>query len=253
MIEARGLMKQYGNQMVVAPATLTLKEGKMTALVGPNGAGKSTLLGMMGRLLTPSAGEVLLHSKALSTYEPLSLAKEIAILKQANHIQAKLTLKQLVAFGRYPHSEGHMHQRDWNVVDAAIQSVALESYSESRLDTLSGGQRQRAFLAMVIAQQTPYLLLDEPLNHLDLKRAHELMIMVKQLVKEQGKTVLIVLHDINMAAAYADDVIAMKQGSIVAHEPVAKLMNQTVLENIYDMPLKVAAIDGQPYVISNMR
>lgn len=253
MIEAKGLVKKYGDKVVVDEASLALKKGSLTALVGPNGAGKSTLLGMMGRLIPSDRGEVWLEEKALQQYKALELAKSLAVLKQANHIEAKLTVRQLVAFGRYPYTEGRLTQADWLVVDEAITTMSLESYSHRRIDALSGGQRQRAFLAMVIAQETPCLLLDEPLNHLDLKRAHELMIQVRRLSKEMGKTVLIVLHDINMAAAYADDMIAMKDGKIHFHEPVEDVMVKHKLEALYDMPLKIAAIDGQPYVISNMR
>lgn len=253
MIEARGLVKRYGDKAVVDNASLKLKKGSLTALVGPNGAGKSTLLGMLGRLLPADEGGVFLDGRPLSDYKALELAKALAVLKQANHIQAKLSLRQLVAFGRYPHSEGRLKAADWQAVDEAIALMSLTAYGDRRIDTLSGGQRQRAFLAMVIAQQTPYLLLDEPLNHLDLKRAHELMIQVRWLAKSMGKTVLIVLHDINMAAAYADEVIAMKAGRIHLHESVADVMVAHKLEALYDMPLKIAAIDGQPYVISNMR
>lgn len=253
MMEAQGLVKRYGDKVVVDKASIQLSKGSLTALVGPNGAGKSTLLGMLGRLIPAESGNVTLEGKLLSDYKALELAKELAVLKQANHIQAKLSLRQLVAFGRYPHSEGRLKAADWAAVDKAIEQMSLAPYSDRRLDTLSGGQRQRAFLAMVIAQETPYLLLDEPLNHLDLKRAHELMLQVRWLAKSMGKTVLIVLHDINMAATYVDDIIAMKAGRIQFHEPVAKVMVAQKLEALYDMPLKIADIDGQPYVISNMR
>lgn len=242
MITVRALTKKYGEKTVVSNVNLELPRGKLTALVGPNGAGKSTLLGIMSRLIEADSGDVLLRGRNILDYPKRELSQKMAILKQSNHLFVKLSVRQLVSFGRFPHSQGRMTKEDEAMVDEALRYMALEEIADKRIDHLSGGQRQRAFLAMVIAQNADYILLDEPLNNLDMKHAVELMKQVRRLVNEQGKTVVVVIHDINIASAYADQIVALKDGEVLYNLPKEELMKVDKLKKLYDMPLDIHSI-----------
>ena len=206
--------KKYGNKTVVSDVDYQVKKGKLTAFIGPNGAGKSTLLSMMSRLIEKDQGGIYLDGTEVKTWNQQELAKKLSILKQANGVQLKLTVRELVAFGRFPHSKGRLTELDNEKITKALTFLGLLDLAESTIDTLSGGQLQRAYIAMVLAQDTEYIFLDEPLNNLDMNHAVQLMKTIRQLVDEKGKTVIIVLHDINFAASYADEIVAMKDGKI---------------------------------------
>ena len=171
------------------------------------------------------------------------LAKKISILKQTNHINLRLTVRELVSFGRFPYSQGRLTQDDWDHVDSAIQYMGLEDIQHKYLDQLSGGQRQRAYIAMVIAQDTDYILLDEPLNNLDMKHSVQIMKTLRRLVDELGKTIVIVIHDINFASVYSDYIVALKDGKIVKEGPTEEIINQPALKEIYDMDISVRDIN----------
>src|SRR5690606_25413972 len=173
------------------------------------------------------------------------LARILAVLRQDNHIAARLTVQDLVEFGRYPHSKGRLTTVDREHIDRAIAYLDLDLFRTRYLDELSGGQRQRAFIAMVLAQDTTYVLLDEPLNNLDLKHMTEIMKLIRRMADELGKRVIVVLHDINFAATYADRIIAMRDGRIVADAPSVDIMRPEVLEAVYATTEDVRDIDGQ--------
>ena len=193
----------------------TIEKGKITSFIGPNGAGKSTVLSMISRLITKDSGEVLIDGKDMSSFKSNELAKKIAILKQSNSINIRLTIRELVAFGRFPYSQGKLTKEDWRFVDEAIEYMELTEMQHKYLDQLSGGQQQRAYIAMVIAQDTEYILLDEPLNNLDMKHSVQIMKVLRRLTEELGKTVVIVIHDINFASCYSDNIVALKDGKVV--------------------------------------
>lgn len=202
MLKIKNLMKSYEANTVVDDVSLDLPAGKVISMIGPNGAGKSTVLGMISRLIARSAGVVEFKGKDVSQWESRELAKHLAILTQANNVNMKLTVRELVSFGRFPHSGSNLTNEDRQIVDRAIDYMELNAFADRFIDEMSGGQRQRAFIAMVLAQDTEYVLLDEPTNNLDIYHSAQMMKLVRRLCDELGKTVILVLHEINLAAFY---------------------------------------------------
>lgn len=249
MLTIRNLRKTYEDATVVDDVSLELPHGKVISMIGPNGAGKSTVLGMISRLLAKSSGAVEFQGKDLEKWESRELAKHLAILTQANNVQMKLTVRELVAFGRFPHSGSNLSQKDWEIVDRSIRYMELESFAERFIDEMSGGQRQRAFIAMVLAQDTEYVLLDEPTNNLDIYHATQMMKLVRRLCDELGKTVILVLHEINLAAFYSDYICAFKSGKIAAWGTVNEVMTPEQLKLIYGVDFQIHEIDGRPLAI----
>jgi iron complex transport system ATP-binding protein len=243
MVEVKNLFKKYNNKTVVEDVSIEIMKGKITSFIGPNGAGKSTVLSMISRLITRDSGEVLIEGKDMGKFNSNELAKKIAILKQANHINIRLTIRELVAFGRFPYSQGKLTKEDWKYVDEAIEYMELADMQDKFLDQLSGGQQQRAFIAMVIAQNTEYVLLDEPLNNLDMKHSVQIMKVLRRLADELGKTVIIVIHDINFASCYSDYIVALKDGKVVHNGPTEQVINSEVLKEIYDMDIEIQNIN----------
>jgi iron complex transport system ATP-binding protein len=244
MIEIKGLTKQFGKKPVVEDVTVTIEPGTITSFIGPNGAGKSTLLSMVSRLLEADTGEVLLDKNNVKKWKSSEFAKRVSILRQANHLNVRLTVRELVAFGRYPYSKGRLTAEDETFVNQAIDYMNLADMQDKFLDELSGGQKQRAFIAMVIAQDTDYVLLDEPLNNLDMKHSVQIMKILRRLVDELGKTVVIVLHDINFASVYSDRIIALKNGRLMKNGPTHEIINSDALREIYDMDIPVQEQNG---------
>lgn len=194
------IIKKYDEKTVVNDVSFSLPKGKVTSLIGPNGAGKSTVMSIISRLIAADNGSVVIEKKDINKWNSKELSKHLAILTQTNNIQMKLTVEELVAFGRFPHSGGRLNSKDKEMIDKAIDYMELETFRERFIDELSGGQRQRVYIAMVIAQDTEYVLLDEPTNNLDIYHASNLMKIVRRLCDELGKTVILVLHEINYAA-----------------------------------------------------
>ncbi|GAA4192294.1 ABC transporter ATP-binding protein [Microbacterium oryzae] len=249
MIALENATKRYGRQTVLDDVSIAFGDEGVTALIGPNGAGKSTLFGLVGRLIPPDAGRVTVDGTEVAKAASSDLAKRLAVLRQDNHISARLTVHDLVEFGRFPHSKGRHTAVDREHIERAIDYLDLQAYRDRFLDELSGGQRQRAFIAMVLAQDTKYVLLDEPLNNLDLKHMTEIMRLVRRMADELGKRIIVVLHDINFAATYSDRIVAMRQGRVVADAPAAEIMRPDVLEAVYDTAVDVRQIDGKPVAL----
>ena len=243
------LSKMFGNKQVVKNVDVNISKGKFTAFIGPNGAGKSTVLSMMSRLIEKDTGEVLIDEKELSDWNQTALAKKIAILRQSNMIHLKLTVRELVAFGRFPYSKGRLTKEDQILIEQAITQLGLDNLADRYIDTLSGGQLQRAFIAMVFAQDTEYILLDEPLNNLDMNYAVQMMRVLRDLVDNHGKTVIMVLHDINFAASYADEIIAMKDGQIHLHDKTENVIQKEVLDELYNMNIRVCELEGKRFCL----
>lgn len=239
MVTVERVSKNYGEKKVIENVSVNIAKGKITSFIGPNGAGKSTLLSMISRLIEKDEGEIYIDNKDIKKGKSNALAKKISILKQSNHINLKLTIRELVSFGRFPYSQGRLTDKDWEHVDEAIRYMELEDIQHKYIDELSGGQRQRAYIAMVIAQDTEYILLDEPLNNLDMKHSVQIMKTLRRLVDELGKTVIIVIHDINFASVYSDYIVALKDGKIVKEGPTADMINREVLREIYDMDMQI--------------
>jgi iron complex transport system ATP-binding protein len=244
MVDVKNLMKKYGSKKVVDHVSLKIQKRKITSFIGPNGAGKSTVLSMISRLIMADEGVISIDNENLHECKSNELAKKISILKQANNINVRLTVRELVSFGRFPYSQGRLTKEDWQFVDEAIAYMELEAMQDKYLDQLSGGQRQRAYIAMVIAQNTEYILLDEPLNNLDMKHSVQIMKVLRRLVDELGKTVVIVIHDINFASCYSDYIVALKDGKVVKEGPTDEIIRPSVLKEIYDMDINIEYIDN---------
>lgn len=242
MISLSQVRKNYNDEVGIGPVDLQIPAGGITAFVGPNGAGKSTLLTMIGRLLDIDEGAIEVAGLDVSSTKSKDLAKVVSILRQENHFITKLTVRQLVSFGRFPYTQGRLKKQDEEIISRYIDFLGLKQLENRYLDQLSGGQRQRAYVAMVLCQETDYVLLDEPLNNLDIAHSVQMMAHLARAAKEFGRTILVVLHDINFAARYADYICAVKDGEIVEFGEVAQIMNDKTLTDIFDTPVTV--LDG---------
>ena len=243
------LTKQYDGKTVVDGISFEIPKGKVLSLIGPNGAGKSTVMGIISRLIARDAGLVDFEGRDIAKWKSKELSKRLAILTQSNQIQMKLTVRELVAFGRFPYSGGRLTQEDQEIVDRAVSYMELEEFQDRFIDELSGGQRQRAFIAMVIAQDTEYILLDEPTNNLDIYHATNMMKIVRRLCDELGKTVILVLHEINYAAFYSDYICAFKDGKVAKFGTVEEVMTKETLSQIYQVDFEILEIEGRPLSI----
>ena len=240
------LKKKYDGKTVVNSVSFEIPKGKVISLIGPNGAGKSTVMGMISRLIAKDSGEIRFENKDLSQWNSKELAKKLAILTQHNNIQMKLTVRELVAFGRFPYSGNRLTEEDQKMIDKAIAYMELQEFENRFIDELSGGQRQRAYIAMVIAQDTEYVLLDEPTNNLDIYHASNLMRTVRRLCDELGKTVILVLHEINYAAFYSDYICALADGEVAKFGTVDEVINQKTLSKIYKVDFEMIRVAGKP-------
>ncbi|MDO5519145.1 MAG: ATP-binding cassette domain-containing protein [bacterium] len=244
MISVKNIVKRYGEKKVVDHVDLTLPKGKIVAFIGSNGAGKSTLLSIISRTLTKNEGEVFIDDVELKNWKNEELSKRLAILKQSNHLNIRLTVRELVTFGRFPHSKGKLTKECEKKINEAIDYLGLTDLQDRYLDELSGGQRQMAYIAMTVAQDTEYIFLDEPLNNLDMRHSVKIMKILRRLVDELNKTVFVVIHDINYVSCYADHIIAMKQGRVIKDGPIDEVLTEETLEEIYDMKIDIKEINN---------
>jgi len=245
MIRVANATKRYDETVVVDGVDLELPGGGVTAIIGPNGAGKSTLLSMISRLIGLDAGTVTIDGLDVTKTPGDVLAKRLSILRQDNTMTARLTVGDLVAFGRYPHSRGRLTVDDGRHIEQALDYMDLAALRDRFLDELSGGQRQRAFVAMVLCQDTDYVLLDEPLNNLDIRHAVSMMRMIRRAAGELQKTVVVVLHDINFASCHADRIVAMRDGRIFHQGTPEDIIRASLLEDLYGTHFKVSVVDGR--------
>lgn len=250
MINIENVTKHYGPTKVLSNISTSISPGGVNALIGANGAGKSTLLSAIARLTSIDSGRITIDGLDTTTTSSSDIAKRLAVLRQDNHMAVRLTVRELVEFGRFPHAETKLTSVDHDHVNQALDHLELSQLRDRRLDQLSGGQRQRAFIAMVLCQDTDYILLDEPLNNLDMRHAVHTMDLVRSLADDLAKTIVIVLHDINIAAGYADRIIAMRAGEIVADGSPGAVLTRTAITDIYDIDLPIMTIDGHPVVVS---
>jgi iron complex transport system ATP-binding protein len=243
------LKKSYGEHPVVDGVTFDIPRGKILSLIGPNGAGKSTVMGLISRLIARDSGEVDFEGRDVVKWKSRDLSKRLAILTQSNNVSAKLTVRELVSFGRFPYSGGRLTAEDSAIVDRATAYMELGGMEHRFLDELSGGERQRAHIAMIIAQDTEYVLLDEPTNNLDIYHATNMMRIVRRLCDELGKTVILVLHEINYAAFYSDYICAFADGKIAKFGTVREVMTKENLRELYRVDFEIMEIDGKPLSI----
>lgn len=249
MIKLDAVGHQIGTATILSDISAEIPRGRLTALIGPNGAGKSTLLRLIGRLETLQHGRIVIDDLDVSQTLSTVLAKRMAVLGQQTAIASRLRLSELVGFGRWPHHLGRPRPEDRAAVSQALRAFDLSPLAGRFLDEVSGGQAQRAYLAMTFAQDTDWLLLDEPLNNLDMSHARSLMARLSELVRGAGKSVLVVVHEVNYAAAWADHIVAMKHGRIVAEGPPREVLTDATLSMLYDTKVEVAQHDGRPLVL----
>ncbi len=251
MISVKGVSHSIGKSQVLHDVSLDLPKGKVTALIGPNGAGKSTLLSLIGRLEPLQTGRILVDGADVVQTPTRDLARRLAILSQTNVLGSRLRVRELVAFGRWPHHQGRPQAEDDKLVTEALAALDLLPLAARFLEELSGGQRQRAFIAMALAQGADWMLLDEPLAALDMAFARRLMAQLAAL-RNAGRSVVVVVHDINHAAVWADHLVAMKGGRIIAEGPPAAVCTSTVLGGVYDMDLRVTQFEDKPLVLHHL-
>ena len=252
MIAIDGLTKSYGPTTVVDRVTLALPDAGVTSIIGPNGAGKSTLLSMVARTLGADAGTATVDGLDVFSSPGKAIAKVLSVLRQDTHMTARITVRELVEFGRFPHSGGRLGEACRAAVESALEYCDLEALAGRSLHELSGGQRQRAFVAMVLAQDTRYVLLDEPLNNLDMAHATSIMRLLRRLADERAKSIVLVLHDINYASAHSDRIIAMRDGAVVHDGPPQDVITPAALGEVFGMPFTVHQL-GDDLVASYYR
>ncbi|WP_129544728.1 ABC transporter ATP-binding protein [Serratia sp. 1D1416] len=240
-LHASHLTLGYDSKIIANDLSVAIPDGAFTVIVGPNACGKSTLLRALCRLLKPSAGEVMLDGKSIGSFATKALARELGLLPQTSIAPDSITVADLVSRGRYPHQSllKQWTHADRQAVEEAMAATNVSQLAERSVDELSGGQRQRVWVAMVLAQQTPLLLLDEPTTYLDIAHQIELLDLFRQLNQERGQTMIAVLHDLNHACRYADHIIAMRDGKIVAQGKPAEIITAELVEQVFGMPCMI--------------
>jgi iron complex transport system ATP-binding protein len=240
-LEARDLTLAYDRDPVVHQLSLRVVAGRMTALVGANASGKSTLLRGLARLLKPAGGAVYLDGQAIAQLPTKQVARRMAVLPQSPDVPEGVTVRELVAQGRYPHQRllRQWSRADEAAVERALAATGMTQLAERELDELSGGQRQHAWIAMTLAQEAEVMLLDEPTTYLDLNHQVRVLELLRRLNEHRGRTIVMVLHDLNQAARYAHDVLAIKDGRLVASGPPATVMTETVIRRVFGLDVRV--------------
>ena len=248
-MQLKNVGKSFGNQAILEDIQLNISPSKFTAFIGPNGAGKSTLLSIMSRLLKKDQGFLSIKGKEIEAWNSKELAKELTILKQKINYQSKLTVEELVSFGRFPYSQDRLTKEDFKKVEQALEYLDIADLRERFIDTLSGGQLQRVFIAMVLTQDTDFIFLDEPLNNLDIKQSISMMKILRSLVDDLGKTIIIVIHDINIASQYVDEIVAFKDGKVFYQGTTNQVMRKEILDPSHEMDITLGEINGKKVCI----
>ncbi|MBD8513951.1 Fe(3+) dicitrate ABC transporter ATP-binding protein FecE [Photobacterium sp. CAU 1568] len=252
MLNAMNITVGYGDRAILKNLSVSIPEGKVTALIGPNGCGKSTLLKTLSRVITPSSGLVQFNGRPLNKWVSKAIAQHISLLPQNLHHPEGITVRQLVEYGRTPYVShwGRLTQADQHVVEQAMVRTGVDELQHTLLDNLSGGQRQRAWIAMILAQDTEVVMLDEPTTFLDLSHQIELMHIIRDM-QATGKTVVVVLHDLNQAARYCDHLVVLKGGAIEAEGEPEVIMTHQLLDDVFSVKARVVAdpVSGTPLCV----
>lgn len=244
MIKIKNLTKRYGETSILENFSCDIQANKLTVILGANGAGKSTLMNCIGRLIDFQSGDIEIGGQSIHDYSQNAFALICSFMKQSHHIEMRLTVRELIEFGRYPHSKGHLTTDDREVINRVLSQCHLTKMQETSIHALSGGQLQRVLLAMVLAQDTPLILLDEPLSNLDLKQSVKMIKLLKQSVA-CGKSVVMILHDINLAAMAADEIILMKKGKCLVQGNVEETIQPHWLKACYNVDFNVEKLGQQ--------
>lgn len=234
-IEVKNLQVKYGEKIALSDANMEIARGEIVTIIGPNGSGKSTLIKSIARCLKSSNGEIIVDGININSYSTKMLAKKMAILPQVKHISGDITVKSLVSYGRYPHLGfgRRLDNKDREIIDWAIEKTGLVNLKERNVMTLSGGERQRAWIAMALAQKPEILILDEPTTYLDISYQLEVLELIKQLNESLGITVIMVLHDLNQAARYSDNIYVLMDGKVCNYGKPKNIIKSKLLKDIF--------------------
>ncbi|MEZ0117843.1 UNVERIFIED_ORG: iron complex transport system ATP-binding protein [Heyndrickxia coagulans] len=239
---AENLKVAYGDHEIIKNLNLNIPAGKMTAIIGPNGCGKSTLLKALARILFPKNGSVYLDGKELAKQSTKKIAQKLAILPQSPSVPEGLTVSELVSYGRYPHQKrfGKLNREDWKAIYRALEMTGTEELKDRPVDALSGGQRQRVWIALALAQDTEMILLDEPTTYLDLSHQLEVLELLRELNRMEHRTIVMVLHDLNQAARFADYIVAMKDGEILYEGSPEAVVTAEMMRECFGLDAQIA-------------
>ena len=231
----------YGEHTIIDQLSVEIPDQKVTAIIGSNGCGKSTLLKAMTRIIAHKSGQIVLDGKTIASEHTKILAKKLAILPQTQEHSSGLTVGELVSYGRFPYQSGfgRLSKQDYDVIDWALEVTGTKDYKHRSVDALSGGQRQRVWIAMALAQETDMIFLDEPTTYLDMAHQLEVLELLQQLNINQQRTIIMVLHDLNHAARFADYVIAMRDGHIVKRGSAQEVITHEVLKEVYHIDAEI--------------
>lgn len=231
----------YGDRVIVEDLNISIPKGKITTLIGPNGCGKSTILKTMSRIMRSHAGAVYLNGKAIHKMSTKDIAKDMAILPQTPEAPSGLTVYELVSYGRFPHQSGfgRLNDEDRQIIKWALEETGMAEFADRPIEALSGGQRQRVWIAMALAQGTELLLLDEPTTYLDLAHQLEILQLLDRLNKEQGRTILMVIHDLNHAARFSHYMIALKKGTVIREGTALEVMTPDILKQVFQIDAEI--------------
>ena len=250
-ISVKNLTVSYENNTIIQDMDLSIPKGKISIIIGANGFGKSTLLKTISRINKPKAGDIFINNKNIKKVKEKDIAKEVAFLPQGPVCPSGLTVRELVAFGRFPHQKmiGGLNSHDKEVIDWAIKETGLSEFADREVENLSGGQRQRAWIAMTLAQETEIIMLDEPTTYLDMSYQLEVLEVLQKLNKEKKITVVIVLHELNNACRFADNIIGLKKGKTVCQGRPLEVINKENLKKIYGIDAKLTESENKEYPI----
>lgn len=252
MIELRNVTMSYHGQKVIEDLNLTFPDTGITSLIGSNGAGKSTLLGGIGRIQEIETGQIIVDGQAINKWRQNELAKVLAILKQEQKLTMRLKVFELLLLGRYPYSHGRYNDDDYRAVAKVLEHLDLARFADEYLDELSGGQRQRAFIGMVLVQETKYILLDEPIASLDMRYSRDMMRYLRRLAHKENKSIIIVIHDINLALGYSDRIVGMQDGKVMFEGAVDAVATDENLSRLYHCEVSVSEINGRKIVFPSL-
>ena len=250
-ISVKNLKVAYEDNVIIENMNLSIPKGKITIIIGANGCGKSTLLKTISRINKPSEGEIFINNKNIKKVKEKDIAKEAAFLPQGPVAPAGLTVRELVAYGRFPHQKmiGGLTSHDKEVIEWAIRETGLSEFSDRQIENLSGGQRQRAWIAMTLAQETEIIMLDEPTTYLDMSYQLEVLEVLQKLNREKNITVVIVLHELNNACRFADNIVGLKKGKLVCQGRPIEVINKENLKEIYGIEAKLVNSEDGSYPI----
>ena len=250
-ISVKNLKVAYENNTIIEDLSISFPKGKISIIIGANGCGKSTFLKTIARINKPKNGDIFINDKNIKQIKEKDIAKEVAFLPQGPVCPSGLTVKELVAFGRFPHQKmvGGLNSHDKEVIEWAIKETGLTEFADREVENLSGGQRQRAWIAMTLAQETEIIMLDEPTTYLDMSYQLEVLEVLQKLNKEKNITVIIVLHELNNACRFADNIIGLKKGKLICQGRPKDVITKETLKDIYGIDASLEFSENGEYPI----